>query len=66
MDGTPREVFAHADELEKMGLSAPQMAYFVRALREKGMEADPGVTTVEEAKHAVLNLFRKKDDSYLC
>ncbi|MBQ6468828.1 MAG: energy-coupling factor transporter ATPase [Lachnospiraceae bacterium] len=58
MDGTPREVFLHADELEKMGLSAPQMAYFMRALREKGFDADPGVTTVEEAKKAVLQMFR--------
>ncbi|MBE5997479.1 MAG: energy-coupling factor transporter ATPase [Lachnospiraceae bacterium] len=61
LDGTPREVFSHAEELESMGLSAPQMAYFIRALREKGIEADPGITTVEEAKKAVLALYRRED-----
>ena len=59
LDGTPREVFAHAEELEAMGLSAPQMSYFIRALREKGIDADPGVTTVAEAKKAVLELYRR-------
>ena len=49
----------HAEELEAMGLSAPQMSYFIRALREKGIDADPGVTTVAEAKKAVLELYRR-------
>ena len=55
-DGTPREVFSHDKELESMGLSAPQMTYLIRALTERGIEADPGITTVEEAEDAILQL----------
>ena len=56
LDGTPREVFSHDRELESMGLSAPQMTYLIRALTERGIEADPGITTVEEAEDAILQL----------
>ena len=60
-DGTPKEVFSHTEELEEMGLSAPQMTYLVRALAERGVFADPGATTIREAKASILSLYRKKD-----
>ena len=56
-DGTPKEVFHHYKELEKIGLAAPQITYLVHDLRDMGLEIDPDITTVEEAKKAILKLY---------
>ena len=48
-DDTPKEVFSHYRELEAMGLAAPQITYIMHALKEKGLNVDPGATTVPEA-----------------
>lgn len=57
-DGTPREVFSHYKELEKLGLAAPQVTYVTHALREKGWDIDTDATTVEEAKEAILKALK--------
>ena len=57
-DGTPREVFTHYKELEKMGLAAPQVTYVMQELRKKGMNVDEA-TTVEEAKEEILKAWRR-------
>lgn len=59
-DGTPREVFRHYRELEAMGLAAPQITYVVHALRERGIPVDEDLTTVEEARDAILALWKKQ------
>ncbi|RGY99861.1 energy-coupling factor transporter ATPase [Clostridium sp. AM58-1XD] len=56
-DDTPREVFKHFRELEKMGLAAPQITYIVHALREAGIPIDNSLITVQEAKDAILKLL---------
>ena len=53
-DGTPREVFAHYEELEKIGLAAPQITYIMHDLAAKGFSVDVHATTVEEAKNSIL------------
>lgn len=53
-DGTPREVFSHYKELEKIGLAAPQMTYIMHALAERGIDVDPAAMTVEEARDSIL------------
>ena len=58
-EGTPREVYAHADELVEIGLGAPQVTYVVRDLAKKGLKIDTDVTTVEEAKVAILKALGK-------
>ncbi|MEG0564915.1 MAG: energy-coupling factor transporter ATPase [Hungatella sp.] len=58
-DGTPRAVFEHYKELETMGLAAPRITYIVHELRERGVPIDADITTVEEAKRAILNLLGK-------
>ena len=45
-DDTPREVFSHYQELEAMGLAAPQITYIMHALKQKGLKVDPNATTV--------------------
>lgn len=58
-DGTPREVFRHYKELEAMGLAAPQITYVVQALKSRGIPIDEDITTVEEARDAILALRKK-------
>ena len=59
-DGTPKEVFRHYKELEAIGLAAPQITYVVHKLIDKGIPLDPDITTVEEAKNAILKIWREK------
>ena len=65
-DGTPREVFRHYKELEAMGLAAPQITYVVHALRERGIPVDEDITTVEEARDAILALWKKAKGTGCC
>lgn len=58
-DGAPREVFEHYKELEAMGLAAPQVTYISHALKEYGVPVKEDVTTVEEARDAILKLLGK-------
>lgn len=58
-DGSPREVFSHYKELEKMGLAAPQITYIVHALKEAGIPIRDDLITVEEARTAILALLGK-------
>jgi energy-coupling factor transport system ATP-binding protein len=58
--GPPREVFAHGPELEEMGLGVPQMTRVFSRLRGMGVEIDPSVYTIEQAKSAVLDALRRK------
>ena len=56
MTGTPREIFAHAQELIGMGLDVPQMTHVFMKLKEMGLPVDPSVYTVQQAKEALLAL----------
>ena len=49
LDGTPKEVFSHREELESIGLAAPEVSYIMSALKEAGLDVDTTITTVEEA-----------------
>ena len=49
-----KEVFRHYKELERMGLSAPQITYVMQAMKELGLDVDTDVSTVEEAKEEIL------------
>lgn len=59
-DDTPANVFAHYKELESVGLAAPQVTYVTQALKERGWDIDTSVTTVEEAKEAILDALRRQ------
>lgn len=59
-DGTPKEVFKHYKELEKIGLAAPQITYVVHELKENGIEIADDLTTVEEAGDAIFKAWKKK------
>ncbi len=58
-DGTPKEVFLHYRELEKVGLSAPKVTYIMHELAERGFAVDVTATTIEEAKKSILEGLKK-------
>jgi energy-coupling factor transport system ATP-binding protein len=60
MDGEPREIFKHKDELESIGLGVPQVTSFMRMLKDKGLDVDSSCITVKEAKDILINLLRGK------
>ena len=60
-DAPPKEVFRHYRELEKIGLAAPQITYIVHDLKEHGVPIADDITTVDEAKTAILKLLGKDD-----
>ena len=55
MDGTPKEIFRRSEDLESVGLAAPQVTYVMRQLHKIFPELPKDVTTVEEAKVALLH-----------
>ena len=59
-DGEPKKVFEHYKELERIGLSAPQVTYVMQDLKEKGFDVDVHAITVEEAKQSILQVFGMK------
>jgi energy-coupling factor transport system ATP-binding protein len=52
--GTPREVFSHGAELENLGLGLPQMTRVFHRLRALGVDIDPSVYTIAQARAAIL------------
>ena len=59
---TPRNIFQHRKEIEKMGLSVPQVSKLVQRLKELGFSVDPTAITIEEATRTILNCMEKKND----
>jgi len=58
--GDPAEVFSHVEQLEAIGLAAPQVTYVAKALASKGIDIDPTLYTVENAAMRLLELIRRK------
>ncbi|WP_130849828.1 energy-coupling factor transporter ATPase [Intestinimonas timonensis] len=58
--GTPREVFSHGDELEAMGLGVPQVTRVFHRLRAMGVDIDPSVYTIDQARSAVRDYLARK------
>lgn len=60
-DDVPKKVFEHYLELEKVGLSAPQVTYIMHDLRKRGLEVPVNITTIEEATDAIVAALGKKN-----
>ena len=54
MDGSPDEIFAHAEELVNMGLNIPQVTQVFLHLRSMGLDVS-GVYTIDQAVAALKN-----------
>lgn len=57
-DDVPVEVFRHYQELEAIGLAAPQVTYLMHALKQAGFAVDTDVADVADAKREILRQFR--------
>ena len=60
--GTPREVFSHGAALEELGLGVPAMNRVFSRVRAMGVDIDPALYTVEQAKAAFLAAWRKRKE----
>lgn len=48
LDGTPREVFSHVEQMKALGLDVPQVTLLAHELRMSGIDIPDDVLTVEE------------------
>ena len=56
MEGTPAEVFSHADELTALGLGVPQAALLCDKLRKAGYPLPDGLLDEQSAADAIMEL----------
>ena len=62
MDGTPKEVFSHIDELKSVGLEAPQGTELIHELRKMGYDLPKNCITAEECTQALIRFFKEHDN----
>ncbi len=48
LSGTPREVFSHVEELQKLHLDVPQVTLLAHELKKSGLPLQEGILTIEE------------------
>ena len=53
-------MFRHYKELEEIGLAAPQVTYIMQTLKKNGLDVDTDITTIEEAKNAILKALARQ------
>ena len=58
--GETREIFKHRKELEQIGLGVPQIRHIMDELKDKGMQIDNNVLTVEEAAQKLIQYFESE------
>ncbi len=58
MEGTPGEIFRHADELEDMGLDVPVICKLNNALIQRGLPLQAGIYEEEQLYTSLLNLWK--------
>lgn len=57
LDGDKAEVFRHVEELEAIGLSAPEPVYLMKALKRRGFDVGEDVFTVSGAVEELKRLL---------
>ena len=58
MDGTPHEVFTHAEELTAMGLDVPDVTRLFMRLKAEGFDVRTDIFTPAEAEEELKKLIR--------
>ena len=59
LQGTPDEVFSHAELLQQLGLDLPAAAQIALLLRKKGLPLSEGIYTPAQLRDELLALWRK-------
>ncbi len=57
LEGTPREVFSHVEELAAIGLEAPQVTELCHALARLGITVSEDIISEDEAFDAIMKLY---------
>ncbi|MBR5869193.1 MAG: energy-coupling factor transporter ATPase [Clostridia bacterium] len=60
MDGTPRDIFTHVEELRAIGLEVPTTVALMHRLNQEGFDLDLTCVTVEECGNAILKAISEK------
>lgn len=60
MDASPAQVFEQYDQLERIGLAAPQVTYILHDLQRRGIPVRTGATTLDGAKREILRAMRDR------
>ena len=58
-DGTPEEVFAHADELKAIGLGVPQVTELGNQLAAKGFDVPHAMLNLDQMEAYLLEKFKR-------
>lgn len=58
MEGTPREVFSHVEELKKIGLDVPQTTELLYRLKKSGTDIEFDILTVDECVNELLKKLK--------
>lgn len=61
LDGSPSEVFSHADELRKIGLAVPPVTLLCHNLKQSGFDIPDVILTAEQALAAILKNLEVKE-----
>lgn len=54
LDGTPHQIFQHQEELERIGLTTPQVTRVMARLKKAGLVQEASAINVQEAKEQIL------------
>ena len=58
LEGTTRDIFAHAQPLRELGLEVPAVTQIIDTLCAAGIPLERGALTLEEAGEAILRLWK--------
>ena len=58
MDGTPKQVFARAEELKALGLTVPDTVALLRELKANGLDVPVDALTVEECASEIMKVIK--------
>lgn len=60
MDGTPREIFSHVQELKSYRLDVPQVTELAYELKQAGVDLPDGILTMDELMEKLLPILHEK------
>ena len=58
MDGTPKEVFSHVEELKKLRLDVPSTTELAFELKQSGLDLPDGILTLDELVDSLLPILK--------
>lgn len=61
LDGGPKEVFSHVEQIKSVGLDVPQPAELVYELQKSGISLPDGIISAEDCVAALAGLLRQEE-----